>query len=65
LASYLGKHKIIVRSGLSCARLAHKIIDTKAAVRASFYIYNNKNDIDCLINILRKFKKGDELKYVI
>lgn len=65
VSSYLGKQKIIVRSGLSCARLAHKIIDTRAAIRASFYIYNTKQDIDCLVNFLKKFKKGDELRHVI
>jgi cysteine desulfurase/selenocysteine lyase len=65
LSSYLGKNKIIVRSGLSCARLAHKIINTEAAVRASFYIYNTKQDIDRLVNTLKTFKKGDELTHVI
>lgn len=65
IASYLGKHKIIVRSGLSCARMAHEIINTRAAIRASFYIYNSKSDVDRLVNILKTFKKGDELEHVI
>jgi cysteine desulfurase/selenocysteine lyase len=65
VTSYLGNHKIIVRSGLSCARLAHKIIDTRAAIRASLYIYNTKEDIDKLVSILKRFKKGDELRHVI
>jgi cysteine desulfurase/selenocysteine lyase len=36
VANYLGHQKIIVRSGLSCAKLAHYIIDEPAVVRASF-----------------------------
>lgn len=61
LASFLGKHKIIVRSGLSCAKLFCNIIDTKALIRCSFYIYNTKEDVDKLFEVLSKFKKGDEI----
>lgn len=61
LANYLGKNKIIVRSGLCCAKLYCNLIDTKALVRASFTIYNTKEDVDYLYDILKKFKKGDEL----
>ncbi|MDE5651448.1 MAG: aminotransferase class V-fold PLP-dependent enzyme [Ureaplasma sp.] len=61
LANYLGRNKIIVRSGLSCAKLYCNLIDTKALVRASFTIYNTKEDIDYLYVVLKKFKKGDEL----
>lgn len=61
LAGYLGKNKIIVRSGLSCAKLYCNLIDTKALVRCSLYIYNDKKDVDYLYEVLKKFKKGDEL----
>ena len=61
LASYLGKHKIIVRSGLSCAKLYCNLIDTKALVRCSLYIYNTKEDVDRLYEVLSNFTKGDEL----
>ncbi len=61
LANYLGKNKIIVRSGLCCAKLYCNLIDTKALVRASFTIYNTKEDVDYLYDILKQFKKGDEL----
>lgn len=65
LANYLGSKKIIVRSGLSCAKLYCNLIDTKALVRASMYIYNTKEDIDYLYEILNNFKKGDELNDLI
>ena len=61
MASYLGKNNIIVRSGLSCAKLFCNIIDTKALIRCSFYIYNTKEDVDRLYEVLLKFKKGDEI----
>lgn len=60
LASYLGNNKIIVRAGLSCAKLANEVIKQNHVVRASFQFYTNKNDIDKLIEALKKYKKGDE-----
>ncbi len=60
-SSYLGSEKIIVRSGLSCAKLANEIINEEHAIRASFHFYTNKNDIDKLIFAIKKFKKGDIL----
>ncbi|WP_031488977.1 cysteine desulfurase [Ureaplasma canigenitalium] len=64
-AHYLGQHKVIVRSGLSCAKLMDNIIETTCAVRASFYIYNTKDDVDRLINLINQFKRGDELDGII
>lgn len=65
LASYLGTKNIIVRSGLSCAKLYCNVLNTKALVRASLYIYNTKEDIDYLYDVLNNFKKGDELNELI
>lgn len=65
LASYLGNKKIIVRAGLSCAKLYCNLIDTKALVRASLYIYNTKEDIDYLYDALKDFKKGDEFNDLV
>lgn len=61
LASYLGRNKIIVRSGLSCAKLMNEILDTPQLVRISLHIYNNKEDIDKLVQVLMNFKKEDIL----
>ncbi|WEK82933.1 MAG: aminotransferase class V-fold PLP-dependent enzyme [Mycoplasma sp.] len=65
LASYLGSKNIIVRAGLSCAKLSTKITKVPSAVRASFYLYNTKEDVDKLIKVLKEYKKGDELTHVI
>lgn len=59
LASYLGRNKIIVRSGLSCAKLMNKVLDTEQLVRISLHIYNTKEDIDKLVDVLNKFRKED------
>lgn len=64
-ASYLGMNKIIVRSGLSCAKLIHENINNNAVIRISLNIYNDKNDINYLIDVIKKFKKGDELNGLI
>lgn len=60
-ASWLGTKGVICRAGLSCAKLAHHIINTHAAVRLSLYFYNTKEEIDKFIKIIGKFKKGDEI----
>lgn len=65
LANYLGSKKIIVRSGLSCAKAANMSINVNSAVRVSMYIYNSRKEIDHLIKILKDLKKGDVLNNVI
>lgn len=66
LASYLGTKNIILRSGLSCAKLIDDVINSSGGVvRASFYVYNTIEDIDYLINILKKFNKRDILNEII
>ena len=61
LASWLGTKGVICRAGLSCAKLAHRIVKTQAAVRLSLYFYNTKDEIDRFVKILKRFKKGDEI----
>ncbi|MCV3754151.1 cysteine desulfurase [Ureaplasma zalophigenitalium] len=65
LAYYLGKNNIICRAGLSCAKLMNEVLETQAAVRVSFYIYNTYEDIDTLVSVLKKYQKGDELDGLI
>lgn len=65
LANYLGSKNIIVRAGLSCAKLSYVNTKVNQAVRASLYVYNTKNDIDVLVKALKEYKKGDELDNVI
>ncbi|MGL4647466.1 MAG: aminotransferase class V-fold PLP-dependent enzyme [Mycoplasmoidaceae bacterium] len=63
-ANYLGKNDIIVRSGLSCAKLAHHNTNESNIVRASLYLYSDYDDANRLLEVLRKYKKGEELNWI-
>ena len=65
LAAYLGKKGIIVRSGLSCAKLMDEVLETKGLVRASFYVYNSLEEIKRFIDILNNISKKDVLNELI
>lgn len=64
-SSYLASKKIIVRSGMSCAKLTKFCPNETGYVRASLYLYNDKKDIDTLVKVIKNFKKGDEITNVI
>lgn len=61
LAIYLNKYNICVRAGNHCAKMVHDIIDVNNTVRVSLYFYNNKEDIDKLIEALSKSNIKDEI----
>ena len=56
LSEYLDSKGICVRGGLHCAPLFHQRMKTVqiGMVRLSFGIYNNENEIDYLVNMLKK-----------
>ena len=51
-ATLLNSKGIAVRSGQHCAKMIDNVIDTIATVRASFYLYTSKSDIDALVDNL-------------
>ncbi len=51
-ATLLNSKGIAVRSGQHCAKMIDNVINTLATVRASFYLYTSKNDVDILIENL-------------
>ncbi len=53
VASYLNTKGIAVRSGQHCAKLLPEILKTAGTVRASFYFYNTKDEIDVLVEALK------------
>ncbi len=65
LATYLGKHNFIVRSGLSCAKLLDHVVCSPAVVRATFYIYNTKEDIQAFIDFVKNITKEKVLNELI
>lgn len=57
LASILSEEDIAVRSGQHCAMPLHDILRIPASVRASFYIYNDKSDVDKLVLGIEKARR--------
>ena len=53
VAGYLDSLGIAVRSGQHCAKLLPDILHTPGTCRASFYIYNTKEDVDKLVEGLK------------
>ena len=56
VAEILGKKNIAVRAGHHCASPLHKELGIPATVRASFYVYNTKCDIDALVAGIEEVK---------
>ena len=54
VAQIIDEEGIAVRSGHHCAQVLMERLNVAATSRASFYIYNTKEDIDSLINSLNK-----------
>ena len=59
-AIYLDKYNIAVRSGEHCAKKLDDELGIKNTVRVSLYFYNNKEDIDTLVNALKNDKILEE-----
>ena len=57
VAQIIDGEGIAVRSGHHCAQVLMERLNVAATSRASFYIYNTKEEIDKLINSLNKVAK--------
>jgi cysteine desulfurase / selenocysteine lyase len=57
VAAILSEDGICVRSGHHCAMPLHERLSIPASTRASVYIYNTKDEIDALVESLRKARK--------
>lgn len=55
-ALILDSYGIMVRSGLHCAQPLHQRLKISSSVRASFYIYNTKEEIDGFIETLKELE---------
>lgn len=58
LAAELDGRNIAIRSGHHCAMPLMSILDQAATARASFYIYNDRGDVETLMNELEKIAGG-------
>jgi len=57
VASILDSENVCIRSGNHCAQPLLRFMGLDSTCRASFYIYNTKEDVDKLIEALYKTKK--------
>ena len=60
---YLNHYNIFVRAGNHCTKMLKDEIKIKNTVRVSLYLYNNKEDIDRLVKVLKNSE--DIFKIVI
>src|SRR5690625_2749571 len=56
-ATVLDAEGIAVRAGHHCAQPLMRWLDVTATARASFYLYNTKEDVDCLVDGLLKINE--------
>ena len=54
VAQIIDEEGIAVRSGHHCAQVLMERLNVAATSRASFYIYNTKDEVDALVNSLNK-----------
>ena len=54
VALFLDSHAIMIRSGFHCAQPLHEKFKLKSSARASFYIYNTREEIDRFIEVLKE-----------
>ncbi|HLL60956.1 MAG TPA: SufS family cysteine desulfurase [Candidatus Nitrosocosmicus sp.] len=57
IAQILDEENIAIRAGHHCAMPLHIFLNFDATARASFYIYNDKSDVDKLVEGLKKVRK--------
>lgn len=57
LSHFLDREGIAVRAGHHCAQPLMRKLDVAATTRASFYVYNTKEEVDSFIEALHKAKE--------
>ena len=57
LSKFLDTDKICIRAGHHCAQPIMNVLEISASARASFYLYNDANDVDELVKSIKKTAK--------
>jgi cysteine desulfurase/selenocysteine lyase len=57
VALFLDNYGIMVRSGYHCAQPLHEVFKLSSTARASFYIYNTRQEVDRFAEILKEIGK--------
>lgn len=61
LSIYLSKKNICIRAGNHCAKILKEYLGVKNTCRVSLYFYNNKEDIDKLVEALKNKNIKNEI----
>ncbi len=56
-ATFFDSKEICIRAGEHCAQLIIKWLKTFSTLRASFYVYNDKSDVDQFIKVVKEVKE--------
>ena len=56
VALFLDHYGVMIRSGLHCAQPLHEKFKLKSSARASFYIYNTREEIDRFVEVLKEIE---------
>ena len=63
VATILDAEGVAIRAGHHCAQPLHRYLGINSTCRASFYLYNSTDDVDRLIEGLKKVRKVMRLDY--
>jgi cysteine desulfurase/selenocysteine lyase len=61
LAELVGRDNVCIRAGHHCAQPLMRFLGVPATARASFHVYNSRDDVDRLIESLNKARKVFQL----
>ena len=53
----IAAHGVAIRTGHHCAWPAHRELEVQATSRASFYLYNTKEEVDALVEAIREARR--------
>jgi cysteine desulfurase/selenocysteine lyase len=57
VALFLDNYGIMIRSGFHCAQPLHQVFKLQSSARASFYIYNTREEINRFIEVLKEIEQ--------
>jgi cysteine desulfurase/selenocysteine lyase len=57
IALFLDNYGIMIRSGFHCAQPLHQIFKLESSARASFYIYNTREEIDRFTEVVKEIEQ--------
>jgi cysteine desulfurase/selenocysteine lyase len=57
VALFLDNYGIMIRSGFHCAQPLHEIFKLGSSARASFYVYNTREEVDRFIEVLKEIEQ--------